>query len=159
VFRTEVLEGDYPRIGNYLSGEDIPVLVEMLVDNFLGAWVNQRIICVGDYSSNLPSGYQSGSKILYNSNYMELLSPSNCFNQFLRILESDGPDIAESNGPKIAVVFKEEYDRLLEECFPSNRQHVLLNLTSREYVLGGSDIRVRDTESWSLRDAAMSYIC
>ncbi|KAF4634587.1 hypothetical protein G7Y89_g3515 [Cudoniella acicularis] len=125
--RTRFPEGDYPPIGDYLSQRDILALVEMLFDNLLGAWVNKRIVCVGDYSDTLPPEYQSASKTLYDTSYTEVLSLSDCAKQFLENLKSDS-DKADA--------FRVEYSRLLEESFPSDQQHVLLNLTSREYVFG-----------------------
>jgi hypothetical protein len=125
----------------------------MLFDNLLGAWVNERIVCVGDYSDTLPPEYQSASKTLYDTGYSEVLSLSDCAKQFLKNLKSDS-DKADA--------FRVEYSRLLEESFPSDQQHVLLNLTSREYVFGEcSSVKELhpDRNSWSLGDAAMSRIC
>jgi len=125
----------------------------MLFDNLLGAWVNEGIVCVGDYSDILPPEYQSVSKTLYDTSYSEVLSLSDCAKQFLKNLKFH-PDKADA--------FRVEYYRLLEESFSSGQQHVLLNLTSREYVVGEcSSVKELgpDRNLWSLGDVAMSRIC
>jgi hypothetical protein len=81
----------------------------MLFDSLLRAWVNERIICISNYSDTLPPEYQFVSKTLYNTSYIEVLLLSNYTKQFLENLKSDS-DKADA--------FRVEYSRLLKESFP-----------------------------------------
>jgi hypothetical protein len=144
-------------IGAFFDIEDIPALVELLFDELLGTWVDQSIVCVGDYQDTLPPGFQSESDTLYDEEYAEVLSLESCAETFLKSLEHHCPKKAES--------FRQEYARLFETHFPSDQKHVLVNLDRREYVFGQNDFsrrdlkETRDRSVCSLGDAAMARIC
>ncbi|KAH8800737.1 hypothetical protein F5884DRAFT_757584 [Xylogone sp. PMI_703] len=142
-------------LGDYFNKDDIPDLIRVLFDHFLGTWANRSIICVGDYSDKLPPGYQYSSDTLYKSQYRETLSLTDFAEAFL---ENFKPH------PSKAQSFQEEYSRLFEEFFPSNQRHILLNLTSREYVISeelwGKELKKGyGYERPGLGDAAMTGIC
>ncbi|KAH8800880.1 hypothetical protein F5884DRAFT_541939 [Xylogone sp. PMI_703] len=143
-------------LGDYFNKDDIPDLIRVLFDHFLGTWADRSIICVGDYSNKLPPGYQYSSDTLYKSQYRETLSLTDFAEAFLKNFKPQWPSKAQS--------FQEEYSRLFEEFFPSNQRHILLNLTSREYVISeelwGKELKKGyGYERPGLGDAAMTGIC
>lgn len=143
-------------LGDYFNKEDIPSLTRVLFDQFLGTWANTRIICVGDYSDKPPPGCQYPSNYLYNRKYRETTSLTELAQTLLRRFEPHCPSKAQ--------FFQEEYSRLFEEFFPSDQQQVLLNLTSREYVVSrtfwGKELKEGyPRELPGLGDAAMTGIC
>ncbi|KIM93111.1 hypothetical protein OIDMADRAFT_61898 [Oidiodendron maius Zn] len=143
-------------LGDYFNEESIPGLMRLLFDHLLGTWADQKIVCVGDYSNKLPPGYQASLDTLYNEQYKETLSLTDLAGVLLENFES--------HCPSKAPFFQEEYSRLFEEFFPSNQQHILLNLTSQEYVvskvLWGKELKKHyDAVIPGLGDAAMTGIC
>ena len=143
-------------LGDYFDARDIPSLMEVLFDEFLGGWVDQRIVCVGGYSNKLPPGIQHESNSLYNDGYPVTLVLSDVVDVFLGSFRSQSPSKAQ--------IFEEEYARLFEESFPASQTYVLLNLTCRKYVCGdglwGRTLKQStNNEAPGLGDAAMTHIC
>lgn len=142
-------------MGDYFDEGDIPSLVQVLFDHLLGTWANRRIICVGDYSDKLPPEYQYPSNTLYNRQYAGTLSLTDFAKLFRKSFESHCPSKAQ--------FFQQEYSRLFEESFPPKQRHILLNLTSQEYVVGkelwGNELKGYGDEMPGLGDAIMAGIC
>lgn len=146
-------------VGDFTDKRDMSSLVKLIFDNLLGSWADQRVVCVGDYAETIPPEYGSKSGTLYNNGYTEVLSLHSCAKEFFEGLKCHCPQHAET--------FRLEYSRRFEKSFPSNQQHVLLNLTSKEYVLCRRDVRIsgkeldqdQDARVWGLGDAVISRIC
>jgi hypothetical protein len=136
-------------------------VLKTLFNTLLGGWAAQRIICVGDYATSPPAELTDVTGPLYNLDYDEIDSLTSFARDLLDSLKSYGEDQQER--------LQAEYSRLQEENFPVGQQHVLLNLTSHEYVLdksyeshrriglGGHGAQNRMV--WGLGDAALSRIC
>ena len=128
-------------LGDHFQEKDIPGLVRVLFDTFLGIWQGKQIICVGDECVAPPPEYPATAIDLYNLKYEVTMSLSDVAKSLANGLSHD---------PNKRQLFLDQYSQHFEERFPAQERYVLLNLDSREYVVskGLSGRNLLDKSGW-----------
>ncbi|KAJ9601867.1 hypothetical protein H2200_013640 [Cladophialophora chaetospira] len=148
-FRLSPNDGNKEEIAKLIK----PVL-ERLFDNYFGVWASQKIVCVGDYAEGQPRALEHIQQPLYDPYELPEIDPLPLQVDLMR----KGLDTQSQR------TLEDICSQLQANYFPVDQQYVLLNFTTKDYVLDRSylEIDLPYTDKSSIRglgDVVLSQIC